>query len=118
MKDIYLAVGGDKICVKLENNGAAVALLKLLEQGEITYTASDYGGFEKVGSLGFSLPADDSWLTAEAGDVMLYTGNQIVLFYGSNAWSYTRIGRVRGISEERLREILTRQNPVTVKISF
>lgn len=114
---VYLTVGSNKVSVQLEKNEAAAALAELLKQGDITYVASDYGGFEKVGSLGFSLPAEDTELTTEAGDVILYMGNQIVLFYGSNTWSYTRLGKMQGVSAERVKEILTAENPVTVKIS-
>ena len=55
---------------------------------------SDYSGFEKVGSLGTSLPASNSQTTTQAGDIVLYNGNQIVVFYGSNSWSYTRLGHI------------------------
>ncbi len=55
---------------------------------------SDYAGFEKVGPLGMELPADDTQTTTQAGDIVLYQGNQIDDFYGSNTWSYTRIGRI------------------------
>ena len=55
---------------------------------------SDYAGFEKVGALGTSLPTNNSQTTTQAGDIVLYQGNQIVLFYGSNSWSYTRLGKI------------------------
>lgn len=55
---------------------------------------SDYAGFEKVGSLGQSLPTENSRITARSGDIVLYQGNQIVMFYGSNSWSYTRLGKI------------------------
>ncbi len=55
---------------------------------------SDYSGFEKVGALGTSLPSENSQTTTQAGDIVLYQGNQIVMFYGSNSWSYTRLGHI------------------------
>ncbi len=114
---IYLTVGTHKITVKLEENTATKALAELLKEGDISYTASDYGGFEKVGSLGFSLPHSDTQITTEAGDMVLYCGNQIVLFYGSNTWEYTKLGKMQGSADE-IKEILTESNPITVTISL
>ena len=116
--EIYFTIGGNKIEVKLENNAAVEALIKLLNEGDITYTASEYGGFEKVGALGHTLPRNDVQLTTEAGDVVLYSGNQIVIFFGSNSWSYTKLGTVQGVSKEQLRDILTASDPVTITISL
>lgn len=103
---MYITVNGNKLEVTLAKNAATDALVKRLKQGSITYTANDYGGFEKVGSLGFGLPDDDTEITTQAGDVILYSGNQIVLFYGSNSWSYTRLGRIEGYSAAELRSLL------------
>ena len=82
------------------------ALVEALRAASITYTARDYGGFEKVGALGRSLPASDSRITTQAGDVILYSGNQLVLFYGSNSWSYTRIGKMEYGSMDALKSFL------------
>ena len=65
-----------------------------MEQGPVTIAMSDYSGFEKVGPLGTSLPASNQQTTTQAGDIVLYQGNQIVIFYGSNSWSYTRLGHI------------------------
>ena len=115
---VYLTINEHKICVKLEKNSAVEALVQLLKQGDITYTASDYGGFEKVGSLGHTLPHSDVQMTTQAGDVILYNGDQIVLFYGSNSWRYTKLGKMQGISATELKDILTKSQTVTVKISL
>lgn len=66
----------------------------MMRESPITIRMSDYGGFEKVGSLGESLPTSDRQTTTEEGDIVLYSGNQIVIFYGTNSWSYTRLGHV------------------------
>lgn len=116
--EIFLTVESCKISVKTEKNSAVDALIGLLKQGDISYIANDYGGFEKVGSLGYTLPRSDTQMTTEAGDVVLYSGNQIVLFYGSNSWSYTMLGKMQGVSAAEVEEILTASNPVTVKISL
>ena len=68
--------------------------MELLEEQPLTIQMQNYGGFEKVGSLGESLPASDQQTTTQPGDIVLYQGDQIVIFYGSNSWSYTRLGRV------------------------
>lgn len=116
---MYLTIKENKIKVTLCDNAAVNALVELLKQGDIVYTASDYGGFEKVGSLGHSLPASNAQITTQAGDVILYSGNQIVLFYGSNSWSYTRLGKIEGYSADELRTILcARQGDVEITISL
>lgn len=87
-------VNGTSFTATLEKNEAADVLAEMMEQEPVTVTLSDYAGFEKVGALGTSLPASDRQTTARAGDIVLYQGDQIVLFYGSNSWSYTRLGRI------------------------
>lgn len=78
----------------LENNAAADALAEMMKKKPVVIRMSDHSGFEKVGALGKSLPADNSQITTEPGDIVLYQGNQIVIFYGSNSWNYTRLGRI------------------------
>ena len=97
---MYITVNGNKLEVTLAKNKAVDALIEKLRSGDITYTASDYGGFEKVGGLGFSLPRSDASTVTQAGDVVLYSGNQIVIFYGSNSWSYTRLGKINKTADE------------------
>ena len=89
---IKITVSGKSLPVKIEDNEATKALVAALREASITYEADDYGGFEKVGALGRSLPTSNTQITTQPGDVILYSGNQIVLFYGSNSWSYTRLG--------------------------
>ena len=103
---MYITIYGNKLEVTPENNSSVKALLELLEQGDITYTADDYGGFEKVGFLGHDLPHSDKKITTSAGDVILYLGNQVCLMVGSNTWSYTRLGRINGYSVSQLRELV------------
>lgn len=103
---MYIKINENKLEVTLANNSSVDALVEILKQKDIIYTADDYGGFEKVGNLGFSLPTNNSQITTEAGDVILYSGNQIVLFYGSNSWSYTRLGKIEGYSASQLSSLL------------
>lgn len=103
---IQITIDGKTLPIVLEKNEATKALVGALREASITFTASDYGGFEKVGPLGRSLPADNSRITTDAGDVILYSGNQIVLFYGSNTWSYTRLGKIAFSTLDQLKSFL------------
>lgn len=103
---IQLTISGTTLPVIIEDNVATRALVAALREGAITYTARDYGGFEKVGALGRSLPTSDTDITTQAGDVILYNGDNIVLFYGSNSWSYTRLGKIQYKSLDELKSFL------------
>src|SRR5699024_12761625 len=89
-----IAVNDSNFTSTLAENAAVDALVDWMEEGPITLELSDYADFEKVGPLGRSLPASDRQTTTQAGDIVLYQSNQIVLFYGSNSWSYTRLGSI------------------------
>lgn len=107
MNQIYIKIGESTLTAVLEDNESAGALKELLADGPLTVTASNYGGFEKVCALGTELPRDDSQTTTQAGDICLYSGNQIVIFYGSNSWAYTRLGKVSDMEEAELERILS-----------
>ena len=112
---IKVTVGGASFVVDLENNDSAQALKELLSNGAVTISASNYGGFEKVCRLPETLPSNDVQIKTKPGDVMLYSGNQIVFFYGSNTWAYTRLGKVRSLSANELENILGgEENEVTI----
>ena len=116
---LYITIDGKTLSVELVDNAATQTLVAALQEGDITYEAHDYGGFEKVGALGRSLPTNDTQTTTQAGDVILYNGNQIVLFYGSNSWSYTRLGRMEYSSQAELESFLKAgQGNVMVKLSL
>ena len=83
---------------ELEKNPGAEAFAQMLQEEPVTIQMSDYAGFEKVGSLGRSLPTQNRQTTTQSGDIVLYNGNQIVIFYGSNSWSYTRLGKIRDLN--------------------
>lgn len=104
---IYIEVGENTLTAVLEDNESAKALKELLANGPLTISASNYGGFEKVCSLGKSLPRNDSQTTTDAGDICLYNGNQIVIFYGSNSWAYTRLGKVSDADGAELEKVLS-----------
>jgi hypothetical protein len=99
-----LLIGETEVPVTWEENPSVDAIRKLLP---LTVEMSMYGGFEQVGSIGTSLPRNDQQTTTSAGDIVLYSGNQLVVFYGSNSWAYTRLGRITDQSAEELRELLS-----------
>lgn len=103
---ITLTVEEASMTATLVDNEATRRLLDLLAEGPIQVSMSDYGGFEKVGSLPQSLPTSNSQITTSPGDIMLYQGNQIVIFYGSNSWSYTPLGKIDGATSNNLRQFL------------
>ena len=91
-------IGNVSFAAVLEDNAATRELTDMMRQNPVSIDMSDYSGFEKVGSLGKSLTTDNHQTTTSAGDIVLYNGNQIVMFYGSNSWSYTRIGKIENLS--------------------
>lgn len=92
--ELLIEVGGSTFTAALEDNEAVTALVEMLKDEPIVIEMDDYSGFEKVGSLGTSLPASNSQMTTQGGDIVLYNSDQIVMFYGSNSWSYTKLAEV------------------------
>ena len=95
MKKITLKIGNREFTAHLENNETVTEWMNLLP---LTIEMEDYSGFEKVGSLTMNLSRNDHQTTTKPGDIVLYNGNQIVIFYGSNSWSYTKIGAIDDMS--------------------
>ena len=113
-----ITINGKTVSCQLVDNSSTRALLAQLEKGDITYEADDYGNFEKVGYIGFNLPQNNESITTTAGDVILYQGNNICLYYGSNSWSFTRLGKIEGMSRDELRTFLNAGGgSVTVTLS-
>lgn len=113
--DMQLKIGDTPVSVTWEKNDAVDALAEMTAGDWHNFQLSMYGGFEQVGSLGASLPASDKQMTTEAGDIVLYSGNQIVMFYGSNSWAYTRLGHISDKSQAELEELLG-NGDVTISI--
>lgn len=91
---LKITVGDCELLATFEDNSSADEFRELLEEGPITIEMEDYGGFEKVGPLGTSLSRNDTQITTQPGDVILYQGNQITIYYGTNSWSFTRLARI------------------------
>ena len=117
VENIKIKVNNEILIVKLEENSSSEALVERLRKSNITINAHDYGNFEKVGDLGFNLPTNDTNITTEPGDLILYQGNQITLYYDTNTWSFTKLGKVTNKSQSELKNILGSGN-VTLVLSI
>ena len=114
---MIMKIGDTKVNVEWEDNQAVEALRDMAKDGDITIQMSMYGGFEQVGSIGQSLPRDDKQTTTSSGDIVLYSGNQMVVFYGSNSWPYTRLGHISDKDEAEMADLLS-NGDVTITISI
>ncbi len=117
VEKIYITIDEKTQSITLVENVATKALVKALQESSITYEASDYGNFEKVGALGKTLPTNNTQITTSPGDVILYNANQIVIFYGTNSWSYTRLGKIDILTGDNLKTFL-KAGEGTVKITL
>ena len=111
----YIHVNETVLTVKAENNSSADALLQLLGAGDITISMHDYGSFEKVGPLGTTIPSNDEDITTVPGDVILYQGDQVTIYYDENRWDFTKLGHI-DIGQDELKAILG-SGDVTVILS-
>lgn len=103
---IYAYIDDNILEINLEDNSSAEAFLEHLKENDIVVDMSDYGGFEKVGDLGFNLPRNDTDINATSGDVILYQGNSITIYYGNNSWNFTKLGKIENVSQYELKNIL------------
>ena len=103
---MYITIGGETQAATLVDNSATQALVERLQSGDVTVTLNSSGGFEIWGALGFSLPTSNQQINAQPGDIILYNGSNICMFYGSNSWSYTRLGHIDSLTESELRTFL------------
>lgn len=114
---MYITIDGQTESITLADTKAAQELMEALEQGSVTVTLND-NDFEIWGALGRTLTQSDEHITVEAGDVVLYNGSNICIFYSSNSWSYTRLGKIDGMTESELRTFLKAgSNNISVKLS-
>ncbi len=115
-EDMQMMIGETPVTVAWEDNASVEALKALAAEG-LTIEMSMYGGFEQVGTIGQSLPRDDQQTTTASGDIVLYSGNQLVVFYGSNAWAYTRLGHITDQTPAQMKALLGNAD-VTVTLSM
>ena len=114
-KTMKMTIGSTPVEVEWEDN-AAVSALKELAAGGLEIQMSMYGGFEQVGPIGSRLPSSDVQTVTDSGDIVLYSGSQLVVFYGSNSWAYTRLGHITGKTAEEMKALLG-NGDVTITLS-
>lgn len=112
MKTLSMKINDTAVSVDWENNESVAALTALCADEPLVINMSMYGGFEQVGPIGARLPSNDVQTKTDAGDIVLYSGNQIVVFYGANTWAYTRLGHITDKSAAELRKLLGSENAV------
>lgn len=117
---MYITIdGATTLTATLVDNSSTCALVEALKQGDITYEAHDYGNFEKVGPLGQSFPTNDEEIDTEPGDIILYQGSNLCLYYDTNSWNFTRIGKIEGMTQTQLKQALKAgQGNITVTLSL
>ena len=103
--EMKLTINETEVPVTWEDNDSLRAIMDMISDQPLSIQMSMYGGFEQVGELGQSIIRDDRQITTSPGDIVLYAGNSIVVFYGSNSWAYTRLGHI-DLSEEQLKDLL------------
>ena len=112
MTNLTMKINDEVVSVSWEDNESVAALRDLAAESPVVINTSAYGGFEQVGSIGTTLPSNDTSIKTKAGDIMLYTSDNIVVFYGSNSWSYTRLGHIENKSRQELADLLGGNNAV------
>jgi len=112
--EMKLIIGNTEVPVTWEDNDSVRAIMDMTSDQQLTVQMSMYGGFEQVGELGQSIVRDDRQITTSPGDIVLYAGNSIVVFYGSNSWAYTKLGHI-DLSDDQLRDLLGNED---VKITL
>ena len=116
MDKLLITINDKTLTADFSDNSSAKALAETLAKSSITYQADDYGNFEKVGDLGQSFPKNDENITTEPGDIILYQGHNLCIYYAQNTLSFTRIAKIKGISKDELTEFLG-EGEITVTLS-
>lgn len=114
---LKMKIGNTTVNVEWEDNESVNTLKVLCKSKPLKINMHMYGGFEQVGSIGSSLPTSDKQMTTNSGDIVLYSSNQIVVFYGSNSWSYTKLGRITDKTDNELHDLLGNSN-VTITLFY
>ena len=112
-----MIIGSTPVSVEWEDNESVNYLKELCRDQPVIISMSMYGSFEQVGSIGTDIPRNDVQTTTSSGDIVLYSGNQLVVFYGSNSWAYTMLGHITDKTPQEMTELLSGGN-VTITLSI
>lgn len=114
---LKISAHGKSVFAQMANNKSAEALIKKLKDGPIKVAMEDYGNMEKVGPLGFILPKTDESITTTYGDIILYQGHNLVIYYDTNQWTFTKLGHIQNVTQTEIKEFLTKGD-VEVELSL
>lgn len=114
---VEIQIGDKCMLAELVDNASTEELIELVEGEELVMSASNYGGFEKVCRIGQSITRNDEQITTEPGDIMLYSGNQLVIFYDSNSWAYTPIGHIDASVDELEKFLSGNETEVIIRLA-
>lgn len=114
---VQVTVNDKKMTATMLNNTSAQAFRKILKRGPKTVKMRDYESMEKVGPLWKGLPSNNKQITAQPGDIILFMGSSIVVYYNPNSWNFTKMGHINDVSQEELKQILGDKN-VTMKFEL
>lgn len=103
---LYLTIGEQTMTATLVDNSSTEALVRALKEAPITYEAHDYGGFEKVGDMGHTFPQNNQQITTAPGDLILYLGSNLCIYYDTNSWNFTRIGRIDNATQAEVKQFV------------
>lgn len=114
--NLKLFIDDTEVTVEWEDNDSVKAIKELANDGGLVINTHQYGGFEQVGEIGQSIVSNNVQMTTKPGDIVLYANSNIVVFYGNNSWSYTKLGKIKDKSINELKQLLDKNN-VFLKIS-
>ena len=114
-KKIKISANGTEFSATLSNNSSGESFYNYLKKGPLTINMSDYGNFEKVGDLPQKFPTNDKQITTKPGDIILYLGNKITIYYGTNSWDFTLLGKIDNANQNELKQVLGKGN---VNVTF
>ena len=116
---MYITIGGVTKTATMVSNTSTEALIQQLQKGDITYEAHDYGNFEKVGALGYTFPENNTQITTVPGDLILYQGSNLCIYYDTNSWNFTRIGKLDNMTQADIKTwVNAGGNNVSVTLSI
>ena len=109
-KKIKISANNNEFTATLSNNSSGESFYNFLKKGPLTIDMSDYGNFEKVGDLPQKFPTNDKQIKTKPGDIILYLGDKITIYYGSNSWNFTLLGRIDNCENIDLKKALGKGN--------
>lgn len=106
MPKLRISINGETKTATLVDNSSTSALVEQLEKGSITYEAHDYGDFEKVGALGYTFPQNNEQITTQPGDLILYLGSNLCIYYDENSWNFSRLGKLDNMTQDEIKSFV------------